>query len=52
VKLPPFEHVKPLQCAICNGLKPTAEALAALPTLRICDMHWRRMQAVLDTQSR
>ena len=52
MKLPPFEHVKPLQCAICNGLEPTAEALAALPTLRICDMHWRRMQAVLDTQSR
>lgn len=52
VKLPPFEHVKPIQCAICNGLKPTPEALAALETLRICDVHWRRMQTALNAQSR
>jgi hypothetical protein len=52
MKLPPFEHVKTLQCAICNGLKPTPEALAGLPTLRICDKHWRAMQTALDRQSR
>ena len=52
VKLPPFEHVKSPQCAICNGLKPTPEALAALETLRMCDVHWRNMQVALNSQSR
>jgi hypothetical protein len=52
VKLPPFEHVKTFQCALCNGLQPTAAALAALSTLRVCDMHWRKMQAALDAQAR
>ena len=47
MKLPPFEHVKPLQCHICNGLTPTPAALAALETLRICDTHWRTMQVAL-----
>lgn len=52
MKLPPFEHVKTHQCDICNGLKPTPEALAALTTLRMCDVHWRNMQQALNTQSR
>ena len=52
MKLTPFEHVKSPQCAICNGLKPTPEALAALETLRMCDVHWRNMQVALNSQSR
>lgn len=47
MKIPPIEHVKTIQCHICNGLNPTAQALAALPALRICAMHWRTMQSAL-----